>query len=72
MTPASSSTSINPSYPLYSIIALSIRLTHSSSGSMPALSRKSWKRSDHSLAVLALEIGFVEDGLDAIECDADL
>jgi hypothetical protein len=30
------------------------------------------ERSDHSLADLALEIGFVEDGLDAIECDTDL
>ena len=29
-------------------------------------------RSDHSLTDLALEIGFVEDGLDIIECDADL
>jgi hypothetical protein len=72
MTPASSSTSINPSYPLYSIHrpldpidSLLIRVDARVIEEIPV-------RSDHSLTDLALEIGFVEDGLDIIECDADL
>src|SRR6266545_3484963 len=72
MTPASSSTSINPSYPLYSLVApppdpidsLPIRVDARVVEEFP-------ERSDHPLADLSLRVRFMEDGLDAIEHDAD-